>query len=193
MCRSILNPPPALPFEYCSELLSLLPHLDVLDKNNILEPSVPLMLPTQGKIDILVRGDSGFECFRYVFQHFIVLFDRLIAFLFATCTLCCIRPCISKRHMLEGLMNYSFPNNTALTPIRFQRGEVWYLFCKHCFLSFLCVLSLASWFFWVKETKIAAAITRAHCLSQVSFVNNLGKELLPCIQLEDNLARLTIF
>lgn len=119
-------------------------------KNNILEPSVPLMLPTQGKIDVLVRGDSGFECFRYVFQHFIVLFDRLIAFLFATCTLCCIRPCISKRHMLEGLMNYSFPNNTALTPIRFQRGEVWYLFCKHCFLPFL---SLASWFSWVKLRK----------------------------------------
>lgn len=130
MCRSILNPSPALPFEYCSELLSLLPHLDVADKNNILEPSVPLKFRSQGKTDILVRRDSGFECFKSVFQCFIVLFDRLIAFLFATCTLRCIstgntapRVCISKRHVLKGLINYSFPNNTALTPHKIPEGR----------------------------------------------------------------------
>lgn len=151
MCRSILNPPPALPFEYFSELLSLLPCLDVADKNNILESSVLLMLPNQKKTDILVRRDSGFECFRYVFQHFIVLLDRLFAFLFATCTLCCIRPCISKGHLLKGLMNYTFPNNTALTPHKLPEGRSVMLvlqtlfssFSVHCQFSFLIFPSLS--------------------------------------------------
>lgn len=145
MCRS-----PALTFEYCSELLSLFPCLDVADKNNILEPSVPLMFPNQRKTDILVRRDSGFECFRYVFQRFIVLFDRLIAFLFATCTLCCIstgraapRLCISKRHVLKGLMNCSFPNNPALTPRKIPEGRsvIFVLQTLFSFFSVCCQFS----------------------------------------------------
>lgn len=153
-----LTPPPALPFEYCSELLSLLPRLDVANTNNILEPSVPLLFPSLGKTDILVRRDSGFECFRCVFKGFIVLFDRLISFLFATCTLCSIstgnavpRLCISRRNTLKGLMNYSFPNDTPLTPSKIPEGRRSVIFVLQItsfsiayFLPFLCVVSLAS-------------------------------------------------
>lgn len=153
MCRSVLNPcsTPALPFEYCSELLSLFPHLDVADKNNVLEPSVPLMFPDQGK-----NWHPGQKRFGvWMFQICISTFHC------AVWQINCIFVC-HLHFVLQAVLRQSrvSPKDTCWKvwwitvfqitqhwhPVRFQREEVWYLFCKDYFLPFLWVVSLASWF-----------------------------------------------
>lgn len=142
--------------QYLTPALHLLYHLNIVQNYSACSHIWMLQIKTmfqnllclscsliREKTDILVRRDLGFECFRYVFPHFIVLFDRLIAFLFATCTLCCIstgsaapKPCISKRHLLKGLMNYSFPNNPALTPCKIPKGRSVIFVLQRLFSSF---------------------------------------------------------
>lgn len=104
---------------------------------------MPLAFSRLGKAHILARRDSGFDCFTYVFKYLnIVLFDRLIAFLFSTCILCCLQ---KWRSVLKGLLNCIFPSDTVLIPSKIpERRNVAFVlqtlfssFCMCCQLSFL--------------------------------------------------------